>query len=207
MSENLEKHPSRQSIRLGGFDYSLPGAYFITICAEKMYPIFGEVVDGEMRLNDLGRIVESEWVKTPGVRREIGLGAFVVMPNHFHAIVHILEEEGNDAEDFDHRVPEIFESLSSIGRGDRPVARTEEEKSYKNPKGPGQKSIGALMAGFKSSATVKINEMRNSPGEKVWQRNYYEHIIRGERDYANIERYILENPMRWDADRFWRSRD
>lgn len=84
----------RRSIRLAGFDYTLPGAYFITVVSQQRECLFGEIWDDEMSVNDLGQAVQEEWQKTNLLRPEVGLGAFVVMPNHFHAIVHLLDDDG-----------------------------------------------------------------------------------------------------------------
>lgn len=183
----------RRSIRLPGYDYAAAGAYFITICTQGRECLFGQVADGEMRLNDLGEIVREEWEKSARMRVEIELGEFVVMPNHFHAIVVIRWGDG---------------------RGDRPVARTEEKPvartknrpdGQKRPNGPDSRSIGALMAGFKSAVTGRINQIRKTPGTPVWQRNYYEHIIRDEQSCENIAAYILNNPRQWEADQLFRT--
>jgi REP element-mobilizing transposase RayT len=138
-----------------------------------------------MRLNALGEIVRSEWEKSASVRAEIEIREYVVMPNHFHAIV-VIHWGGGMGD----------------GRGDRPVARTEEERSVAQarPRGPDPKSIGALIAGFKSAATTRINQTRQTPGMRVWQRNYFEHIIRDEQSYEKIAAYILDNPRQWEED-------
>lgn len=139
----------RRSIRLRDYHYSRAGAYFITVCTVGRELLFGEVKDDEMALNELGWIVEEEWLQSARIRSEIELDAWVVMPNHVHGIVIIADESR---------------------RGDRPVARG----------GPRPKSLGAMMAGLKSAVTKRINAMRGTPGALVWQRNYYEHIIRNE---------------------------
>lgn len=160
----------RRSIRLKDYDYSQSGAYFVTVCTQNRECLFGEITDGEMVLNEFGKIVADEWIKTGEIRDEIELDAWVVMPNHFHGIV-------------------------IICRGDRPVAPTPAALP-----GPRPKSIGSLMSGFKSAVTKRINEIRNTPGISVWQRNYYEHIIRNEKSLENIRNYIIYNPAQWEED-------
>lgn len=113
----------RRSIRLKRYDYSRAGAYFVTVCTQNRECVFGEIIDGEMALNDIGKIVADEWMKTGAIRNEIELDKWVVMPNHFHGIV-------------------------MIRRGDRPVAPTPTTLP-----GPRPKSIGSLMSGFKSAVT------------------------------------------------------
>ncbi len=166
----------RQSIRLRGYDYSGAGAYFLTICAYNREMLFGEIVDEKMALHCPGRIVADEWCRSAEIRAEIELDEWVVMPNHLHGVVLITdvdlgERRGN-------------------GRGDRPVA----------PTGPRPKSVGALIAGFKSATTKRINAMRGTPGRPVWQRGYYDHIVRGENSLNRIRQYIRENPLRWHED-------
>jgi REP element-mobilizing transposase RayT len=134
-----------------------------------------------MILNDFGRIVHDEWMRSATIRKEIELDEFIVMPNHFHAIV-----------------------LIHDCRGDRPVAPTETNRpvARKLPNGPKPKSIGSLIAGFKSSVTKQINSNRNKPGEPLWQRNYYERILRNEDALYITRRYILNNPKNWIKDDF-----
>ena len=168
MSVRQDRHPHpRRSLRLRHYDYAQVGAYFVTVCAYDRRCLFGDVVDGAMRLNDVGRIIADEWHKSARIRAEIELDTRVIMPNHFHGIAVIT-----------HR------------RGDRPVA----------PTGPPPRSIGALMAGFKSASTKRINAARGTPGARVWQRNYYDHVIRNEADLHRIRQYIADNPARWAED-------
>ena len=167
-----EKH-RRRSIRLKGYDYSAPGAYFVTICTHNREPLFGWIVDGEMVLNEYGQIVWKEWFRTAQVRSNVALfeDEFIVMPNHIHGIIWIVEAT-------------------------RRVAPTD------GPRGPLSGSLGAIIAQYKSIVTKRINAVRGTPGASVWQRNYYEHIIRTERALDAIRRYIAENPLRWHLDRY-----
>ena len=163
---------NRHSIRLHGYDYSQAGAYFVTICARNWQCLFGDIVHGEMVLNKYGKVVADQWRKTAEIRREIELDEWIVMPNHFHGIVWI---------------------CTDIRRGDQPVAPT--------VAGPTPRSLGALIAGFKSAVTKRINGLRGTLGTKLWQRNYYEHIIRNIDELNHIREYILNNPRKWDMDR------
>ena len=166
----------RRSIRLKGYDYSQAGAYFVTLCAQNRECLFGEIVDQEIRLNDAGKIVAAEWLKNAEIRDEIELDEWVVMPNHFHGIL------------------VIADSGTVVGcRGDRPVA----------PTGPQPRSIGAVMAGFKSAVTKRINAIRNTPGTKLWQRNYWEHVVRNESELNRIREYITNNPANWQKDKLF----
>lgn len=170
-SPNDAQKKSRRSIRLKNFDYSNPGAYFITICAHNHECLFGKVIsengNSTVCLSDYGKIVNDEWLKSGEIRGEITLDEYVLMPNHFHGI--------------------IF-----LGKGDQPVAPT--------MFGPRPGSVGALIAGFKSSVTTKINTLRNTPGVPVWQRNYYERVIRNEIELNSIREYIKYNPLNWETD-------
>jgi REP element-mobilizing transposase RayT len=166
----------RRSIRLPGYDYAQNGAYFLTLCTKNREPLFGEIVANgvspdsvcsRMLQNEFGDIVASEWLKSASIRSEIALGEFVIMPNHFHGIILIR------------------------GRGDRPVAPTEKQP------GPRSKSVGALIAGFKSVVTRRINIIRQTPRVPVWQRNYYDHIIKDVNELRKIQAYIQNNPRNW----------
>ncbi len=171
----------RRSIRLKGYDYAQPGAYFVTICTHQRECLFGEIVgaDGirpEMRLNELGEIVRDEWLKTPALRPNVELGAWVVMPNHIHGIV-IIARRG---------------VLQYAPTGDAPT----DTIKFKSP----SQTIGAIVRGFKSAATKQINAQRGARGIPVWQRNYYEHIIRSAPDMHRIAAYIQNNPAQWHDD-------
>ena len=175
MPENA-KLPQRRSVRLSEYDYAGAGAYFLTVVTDSRALLFGAVVDDEMRLNDLGRIVEDEWLRTAEVRQNVLLDSHVVMPNHFHGIL-ILQDSGRD----------------TVG-ATRRVARAPVSS------GPQPGSIGAIMAQFKSLVAKRINAHRGSPGAVVWQRSFYEHIIRNETDLDETRRYIAENPLKWALD-------
>lgn len=169
----------RQSIRLLDYDYAQEGAYFITLCIQDKKCLLGKIVDGTMRLNRYGQIVDEEWFKTAEIRPEIELGDYVIMPNHFHGIIHIAKRRGD---------PPV--ALNKSRKGDRRVA----------PTGPKPGSIGAIIAGFKSASSKKINVLRNTPNLRVWQRNYYEHVIRNDKDHCQIIEYITNNPQQWAED-------
>jgi REP element-mobilizing transposase RayT len=124
-------------------------------------------------LNRLGRIAEEEWLRCKQLRAEVDLGAFVVMPDHFHGIVMIAPLAANS------RGPNTEECIP------------QGSALYRRPR-----SLGALVAGFKSSTTRRINLLRNSPGAAVWQRNYHERVIRNDRELAAISEYILSNPLK-----------
>jgi putative transposase len=167
--------PRRKQIRLKGYDYASEGAYFVTIVTEDRLPLFGEIVEGEMRLNELGKIVRDEWLKTAVLRENVELceDEFVVMPNHFHGIIHLFGCRGTAR-----RAP----TVEQFGK-------------------PVLGSIPTIIRAFKSATTRGINLYRNSPGEAVWQRNYYEHIIGTDREFEQIAKYISDNPRNWMTDK------
>jgi len=136
-----------------------------------MENIFGDIINLEMVLNQYGEIVKAEWQYSVKIRKEISLDCFQVMPNHFHGIV-IINTAAN-----------------GVGANGR------------SPLQMRPKSLSSLIAGFKSSVTVKINQLRNAPGMPIWQRNYYEHIIRNEVELNAIRNYIDNNPINWERDK------
>lgn len=175
----------RRSIRLPGYDYAQPGTYFITACTHNRECLFGDIVDGAVRLNEMGRIVAEEWIKTGTIRPEITLDEWVVMPNHFHGILCIDDHVG--------------------AHGMRPGdLRTNNRAHIGAPLRRQSRSIGSIMAGFKSASTKRINHQRNTPGGPIWQRNYYEHVIRNETDLRRIRDYVATNPAKWELDSLYR---
>ena len=174
---------SRRSIRLKNYDYSQPGAYFVTICTQHRACLFGDIVDGTMALSNLGSIVFEEWTRTSEIRQEVELDTFQVMPNHIHGVV-VITENGSGANDV---------SVGAHGRAPLPCKRP--QGLIREPK-----SLGSLVAGFKAAATKRINVARNTQGQPVWQRNYYEHIIRDESELDTIRLYIVNNPLNWSQD-------
>ncbi len=190
MKYNPDYH-HRRSIRLKGYDYRQAGAYFVTICTQDRECLFGEIVDGEMRLNELGQIVREEWFITAALRPYVRLAEdeFVVMPNHIHGIIWIVDDDAVGARrrraPTVHRAPTVRRAPTATEQFGQPVAG----------------SLPTIIRAFKSCTTRRINEMRRTPGASVWQRNYYEHIIRSEDSLNRIRQYILENPARWSMDR------
>ncbi|KKU45023.1 MAG: hypothetical protein UX62_C0043G0002 [Microgenomates group bacterium GW2011_GWA2_46_7] len=168
----MERVHKRKSIRLKEYDYSESGDYFTTICTKDFKCLFGKIIDGEMVLNEVGEIVKNEWLKTPLIRPNVELDEFCVMPNHIHMIITIVERSC---------------------RGVLQYAPT----GLVSP----SQTVGAIIRGFKSTTAKQINILRNTPGFPVWQRNYYEYIIRGVKDLDKIRDYIISNPGKWGEDR------
>jgi putative transposase len=185
----------RRSIRLREYDYAQAGAYFSTIVTKDRACLFGEIVDGEMRPNQFGCIVQAAWGELPDHYQGVQCDAFMVMPNHVHGII-VLTGDGGAGE-------------YDVGAGLKP-ARTESSPTTApwagfNP-APTRRGLPEIIRGFKTFSARRINELRETPGVPVWQRNYYEHVVRGENELSRILEYIANNPLQWGMDRenpFW----
>jgi len=169
-----ERH-HRRSIRLGGYDYSQPGAYFVTICTRERELLFGEASEGRMFLNAHGQLVAECWSWLSRRYPYVNLDARVVMPNHLHGIL------------------VITDSNAVYGRGASRSAPTQHAPVRR-------KTLGRLIGAFKTISTKRINAARGTAGARVWQRNYYEHIIRNQRELDALRGYIRANPCRWADD-------
>jgi putative transposase len=153
------KHPSRKSSRLAKYDYANTGYYFVTICVQDKVCRFGEIVDDAMRLNSVGRMIESEWLSLPQRFEYVGLDSFVVMPNHIHGIIDL--EKGITLS----RVIQAFKSIST--------------NEYIH---------GVHQQGWKKFDGT------------FWQRSFYDHVIRNDKDLFRVQEYILNNPLSWSLD-------
>lgn len=178
---NPNKH-KRKSIRLVGYDYGQTGAYFVTISAYQNQPIFGQITNGKEKHSEIGEIIHREWYRTAEIRKNITLGNFVIMPNHIHGIVYIDIENIVLAKDSD------FLPLS---------------REYVNQFAPPSNNLGAIIRGFKSTVTKQVRHLYNDPKYEVWHINYYEHIIKNENALTYIQNYIINNPQKWEDDRFY----
>lgn len=194
MPYDPDKH-HRRTIRLPGYDYTSAGGYFVTICAHNRECIFGEVVDDEMRRNPYGEIVHEEWLLSAEIRAEIVLDAFVVMPNHFHAVVGIVDVDDSGLI--------IGVRVGAQGRDVLIDAPLPTEMSNKPEFQIKPRSLSTLVRSFKSAVTKRINQLRDTPGIPVWQRNYHERIIRNERHLEAVRTYILNNPYNWLQDEYY----
>lgn len=194
MNFNRNVH-CRRSIRLRNYDYSAAGAYFVTICTYDRECLFGEVVDGVMRLNQSGEIVREEWTRTPMLRPNVELDEFVIMPNHFHAIFCIHDVGAHCTR------PDRMRPGGAHANENRAHIGAEKDRAHIGaPLRRQPDSIGSIIAGFKSAATKRINILRDNPGGAVWQRNYHERVIRDDRELDNTRQYIADNPAKWDDD-------
>jgi REP element-mobilizing transposase RayT len=161
---------------LPGHDYSGPGIYFVTLCVDQGVCLFGDIFEDRMVLSEFGNIADEEWRASEELRSEVELDEYVVMPNHLHGLVVFRPDD------------------SGSGRPPSSAATALENR----PK----RSLGSLIAGYKTSVTTRINRLQESPGERVWQRNYWEHIVRTDQALDAIRSYIRDNPARWSLDRY-----
>lgn len=186
----------RRSIRLKGYDYSRAGLYFLTLCCANRDHLFGHIEKGTMCLNLFGSIAWQEWLNTSTIRPNITLDAFIVMPNHIHGIIEI-KEQG-------------------------PIRYENRPGQFKGP----SQTIGAIIRGYKGATTKRIKGIiRDSEGDfgragtgelqfaptglidlnkSIWQRDYYDIIIRDAKAYHNISNYIINNPIKWEKDKFYK---
>jgi putative transposase len=186
----------RRSIRLKGYDYTRDGAYFVTLCVQNREVgalreaplLFGTVVDGEMRLNEYGRQVAACWLWLAKRYPYVHLDQWVVMPDHVHGIIVIADDHGGGGS-----------GRGGSGRGGSRTAPTgQRDVTAGQTK---RKPLGRLIGAFKTVSTKRINGIRSTPGAQLWQRGYYEHIVRDERSLQRIRAYIANNPSRWEPDR------
>lgn len=177
----------RRSIRLKGWNYASPGRYFVTICTRNRECLFGEISNGDMSLNDAGNNVEKCWQEIPKHFPHVALDEFIIMPNHVHGIIAITRFVGA----YNH----------TPRRLNRPI----KEGAISLPPLPGNllpqspsKTIGSVVRGFK----IGVGEWfrKNMDMSAIWQRNYYEHIIRCEAELNNTRQYIQDNPSAWPQD-------
>jgi putative transposase len=191
---NPDNHHCR-SIRLKGFDYSQSGAYFVTVCAENGESLFGEVQNGKMILNDAGRMIERVWNEMPMHYSGVDVDEFIGMPNHVHGIVIIVGATPRGC-------PENYgcpnETIKSV--------QAQVSGQAQGPAPTGSMSLGDVVHRFKSYTTAcyrkGVRELMWQPFYgKLWQRYYYEHIIRDGNELTRIREYIIQNPLQWALDR------
>ena len=163
----------RRSIRLQTYDYCQPGAYFVTICTQHRECFLGEVIDGEMQFTIRGIIAGESWFHLPEHFPHVELDEFVVMPNHIHGIVLLIENfPGGDK-----------------GAVSAPL------------RGQHKQTLGKIVAYYKYQTTKIINQIDGTPRNRIWQRNYYERIIRNTQELENTQQYIITNPQHWTTDK------
>lgn len=175
MKFDPKKH-HRRSIRLQEYDYSQAGAYYVTIVLWRREHVLGDIIDAEMQLNKFGQIVQYAWYDLPKHYPHVELDSFCIMPNHVHAII-ILNDYGK----------------GGSASGDASISNLKTRPYVRHP-------LSEVVRAFKSFSARRINSLRNTQGIPVWQRNYYEHIIRNQKDYLAKSNYIMDNPLNWEED-------
>lgn len=230
MAYNPKIH-HRKSIRLKGYDYSQDGLYFVTICCENRICRFGNIKDGVMHLNEYGEIAYTQWVKLAERFNNYELDVFQIMPNHMHGIIvlnnpttAIIVDADNDIknaaagaplagapnDDENHARAALAVALSGAdsikGAGADSIKGTGASPARTGGNSGNAGNLGDIVGAYKSivaNECLKIYKSNNERMGKLWQRNYYEIIIRNEKSYARISEYIINNPAKWDADKFY----
>ena len=190
MKYNPQIH-HRRSIRLQGYDYSQNGAYFITLCTHNRECLFGQIQNGQMILNEYGKIVEQCWNNLSNHYDNIELDAYVIMPNHFHGIILITDNVDN---------VDNVRAIRELPIHELPIHELPRQQQKQRQQQRRKMLLPKIVGRFKTNSAKQINQMRNTPGISVWQRNYYEHIIRDEKSLENIRNYIINNPAKWQND-------
>jgi putative transposase len=232
MSDRYKGIYRGQTFRLQNWDYGSEGLYFITICTQDREHFFGEINNGKMILSEIGKIVQSEWLKTPSMRPDMNLELveFVVMPNHFHAIIYIGANEFNNRMDENlsngnntyenntyencrvamHCDPTISSSntipTSNSISSSHIISSNEinpfKTKTTKNKFGPQSKNLASIIRGFKSAVTTWCRK-NNYPNFK-WQSLFHDHVIRNQQAFEKIQQYIIDNPKKWKDDTLYK---
>ena len=171
----------RRSIRLRGYDYSRPGSYYVTLCTQGKEHLFGQILEGEMHRNEWGDHVARCWEWLGQQYPYIALDEWTVMPNHLHGIIVVAEGRGASRS----------APVNNPARFRRGASRSAPTK---------RKPLGRLVGAFKTVSTDDINQLRGTPARPLWQRDFYDHIIRNEDELNKIREYIRTNPLRWASD-------
>ena len=185
MKYNPEIH-HRRSIRLKGYDYSQEGLYFLTICTQNREHIFGTIENEEMLLNEYGNITRDYWNDIPTHYNNVELDEYIIMPNHLHGIVRFNIPVG----------VQFIASDNGITSSNQIINQPKQGAINRTP------TVGNVVRAFKARCTHAINKFNETIGVSIWQRNYYEHIIRNEESYHQISEYINYNPMNWKDDKY-----
>jgi putative transposase len=186
----------RRSIRLKGYDYSRPGAYFVTICTQDRACLFGDVIHQDMSLNGAGAIVQKTWIDLPNRFPTIQLDEFVVMPNHVHGIIVMTDNHTTTVGAglaLPHNHTHNHDPRGIFGTGSSNLGTCQGAASS-------APALGDVVRVFKSISAIAVNRFLSRLGQPLWQRNYYERIVRDPVALSNIRRYIKTNPQNWAED-------
>ncbi len=193
----------RESTRLQGWNYSDPGYYYVTICVNDRCPVLGHVKNGRMQLSKFGKIVAEEWRKIGSIYNNVKLDEWVVMPNHFHGILVITDDESVA----NGPVATIHEL--SLQNPTQHTVETIHELSLREPPPPPRvvrinrrrMLLSKIIGRFKMRSAKRINVKRKCPGKPFWQSSFYDHIIKDNLSLERIRAYIRNNPKAWNRDR------
>jgi putative transposase len=177
--------PRRKSIRLQSYDYSLSGAYFVTICSHGKRCLLGSVAGKSVELSSAGEIVRTVWNSLPDRFPRLVLDEFVIMPNHVHALLGFVGAG---------LAPPAVSTATYAGDEANPGPKTAFPATKNH-------TLADVIGAFKSISTIQVNRVLKRKGIPLWQRNYYEHIVRKGEDLRKIQQYILENPINWALDK------
>ena len=210
---NPQMH-NRRSIRFKGYDYTQAGLYFITICCQNRACLFGEIENGKMMLNDAGAIANDCWLNIPNHFPNAILHEYVIMPNHVHGIIELVGANNHSPETVGANNHSPVSKLHSpVSELHSPVSKLHSPKNKKNnnsvigdnraknvsPLRSPSKTVGSVVRGFKIGVTKWMRQ--NTDTFYIWQRNYWEHIIRDDKSHENISQYIINNPTKWNNDK------
>ena len=192
-----------ETTRLNNWDYAQEGVYFVTICTANREPFLGKIENQKMIQSTLGKLVEQEWLKSPEIRPDMNLelGEFMVMPNHFHGIIFIGNNEFN-RRDAMHRVSTKTNTNTNTDTDmdfRDAMHRVSTDGVFKNEFGPQSKNLASIIRGFKSAVTVRARKINPEFG---WQSRFHDHIIRNQKSYETISQYIIDNPKKWIDNEF-----
>lgn len=176
------------SARLRNWDYSSKGAYFITICTQNRAHLFGEIIECEMQLNEIGQLAEKFWMEIPAHFPFVELGNFVVMPNHFHGILIINETIR----------PPLETPKLGVSTPPTPHPTPIKKNGGKNEKWK-PNSIGSIINQFKRIVTINARKIH---ADFAWQSRFHDHVIRDNASFQRIQTYIVNNPLNWNKDKF-----
>ena len=195
MSEKYQNKYRISSSRMQSWDYGTNGAYFITICTANRVQYFGDILNGNMQLNEIGHLAKNYWLEIPHHFPFIELGNFVMMPNHVHGILIIDKNVIVTAIDVETR---LIASLPFIPEIPTPTNKTGGFAGNKNPMF--HENISRIIRWYKGRCSF---EMRKIHADFAWQPRFYDHIIRNSKSFDTIQNYITNNPQNWNEDKFY----
>lgn len=174
----------------------------MTICTNGKACVFGEIKDDNIALSEIGKVVHEHWMDVPKHFPSVELDDFVIMPNHFHGIIILNEPRKGETPEKQIRTGEAPEMRMRRGEVSSPLEgkETSRKQTGDETSPPRNVTLGKVIGYFKYQSTKAINEKHGTPGVKLWQRSYYEHIIRNDADLMRIRTYIANNPLRWALD-------